>query len=251
MSQRIRSLLLAVIAAAGTGCSSDDTTGVNSGTARVAFIHAIADTGIVDVRVASRVNPTLTAVPYGSATAYQSVAGGLLVFTVQPSPSTAVGTPRAITNLSGVNIRDGASVTLVAAGEARDTVSTRAAGITPYVDDVSVPASGLARVRVINASPDAGAVDVYLTPQGAARPTTPTLAGIDYRSAVSYTTSAGSYVLTVTPLSDPVTVLTTASLTLPAGGVQTAVVRGIRGTLPSGLGTDRQIGVTTMVNVAP
>jgi hypothetical protein len=145
----------------------------------------------------------------------------------------------------------GAAITIVAAGEARDTVSGRAAGITAYIDDLTAPAAGQARLRVINASPDAGAVDVYATAGTGSIGALPTFAGVDYRSALSRALPAGSYTLTVTALAEPATVLATSAVTLPGGGVQTVVVRGYRGALPSGLPTTRRVAVTTMVNVAP
>jgi hypothetical protein len=170
---------------------------------------------------------------------------------VQPSPSTNGDTPRALTSLSGITVANGASLTLVAAGLARDTVSARAAGFTPYVDDVSAPAGGQSRLRIINASPDAGAIDVYLTPTGGVRSGTPTFAGVDYRSALTRVSAPGSFAVTITPLSDAVTVLATTNVTLPPGGAQTVIVRGFRDALPSGLPAARRIATTTTVNVSP
>ncbi len=232
-------------------CGGEGTTDTSLSAARVRYVHAIADTGAVDVRVRGVLTVPLTAVPYGAATEYQSVASGQLSVSSQPSPSTSIDAPRSIASLNGVAVAAGANVTLLATGEARDTVSGRAAGITGYIDDLAKPASGQARLRLINGSPDAGAVDVYATLSGAALPAVPTFAGVDYRSAVSKTLPAGSYILTITPLSTPATVLATSSAVLPDGGVQTAVVRGYAGTIPPGVSTTRRINATVMVNLAP
>ena len=215
------------------------------------FVHAIADTGAVDVRVATTLTPALSAVPYGASSGYQAISSGPIQLSVQPSPSLTSASPRSLASLNGIAAAVGSTFTFVAAGRARDTVSGNAAGITAYVDDVSLPAAAQARLRIINASPDAGAVDAYVTLSGAAVGATPTFAGVDYRSALSRTLAAGTYAIRLTPLSDGATILATATLTLPAGGVQTIVVRGFAGSLPTGLSSARAIGLTTMVNLAP
>ena len=232
-------------------CGSKGTSEPLAGAARIMFVHAVADTGAVDVRLATKLTPALTALAYGASSGYQSISSGPIVVSVQPSPSVTSSSPRSLTNLSGIAAAVGSAFTFVAAGQARDTVSGKAAGISAYLDDVSPPASGQARLRVINASPDAGAVDVYATLSGGVVSGTPTFAGVDYRSALSRTLPAGTYSIRVTPLSDPATAFVTATLTLPGRGVQTIVVRGFAGALPSGLSSVRSIGVTTMVNLAP
>jgi hypothetical protein len=150
-----------------------------------------------------------------------------------------------------VNVSDGASVTLIAIGEARDTVSGRAAGIGAYLDDLSKPVAGQSRVRLINASPDAGAVDVYATLTGAARSIVPTFAGLDYRSALTRTLPPGAYTLKVTALSDTTVTFATATATFADGSAQTLVIRGYAGALPAALPTSRRMAITSMINVAP
>jgi Domain of unknown function (DUF4397) len=251
MASSISRFLLAASAVVLAACAKDNTSGPDLGTSRVRFMHAVPDTGALDVRTNSRLTVAMTAVPYGQASEYEAVTAGLVTFSAQPAPSTSADVPRSVANLSAIQIPNGASVTLVAAGESRDTVGARAAGMTAYLDDVTAPASGQARLRVINSSPDAGAVDVYATLAGSAAGAVPTFPGVDYKSAVTRTLAAGSYVLTITPLSEPGTVLATTSVALPAGGVQTMVVRGYAGTLPVGLPTTRRISGTVLVNRAP
>jgi hypothetical protein len=251
MASTLSRLVLTAAAVSLAACAKDDTSGPDLGTSRVRFMHAVPDTVAIDVRTNSRLAVAMTAVPYGQASDYESVTGGLVSFSAQPSPSTSADVPRALANLSAIQIPNGASVTLVAAGEARDTVSGRAVGITAYIDDVTPPAAGQGRVRVINSSPDAGALDVYVTPAGGSVSTVPTFPGVDYKSAVTRTLASGSYVLTITRLSEPGTVLATTSVALPDGGVQTVVVRGYTGTLPAGLPTTRRIAGTVLVNRAP
>ncbi|MBC7843511.1 MAG: DUF4397 domain-containing protein [Gemmatimonadaceae bacterium] len=246
-----RQILLAASVALLASCSPDSSTGGNGGTARVIFVHAITDTGSVDVRVATKLTVPFTAVPYGGGTDYQTVSSGALSFTVQASPSTGVDTPIPLTNLSGIAAGSGAALTIVAAGQVKDTANARAVGITAYIDDISLPASGQARLRVINASSDAGAVDVYATAVNSAQGATPTFAGVDFRSALTRTIPSGSYTLTITPLSEPTTVLAQAGVTLQSSTAQTVIVRGIAGPLPPGTPASRRITTTVTTNIAP
>jgi Domain of unknown function (DUF4397) len=251
MLMPLRRLSLAALTLLLAGCGKDGTSGGSLATARFTFVHALPDTGNVDVRVNSTLTGPLTAIPFGTATAYQAIPVGAVTFSVQSSPSTSADVPRAFSNLSGIQLSGGMSVTLIAAGRVRDTAGTNAPAVTPYIDDPSAPATGQSRVRVINASPDAGAVDFYVTPFGAARTNTPQIAGVDYHSAVTRSYSTGSYAVLVTALSDPATALATGSLVLVDGGAQTIVVRGFAGPLPSGVASDRSVSITTMVNRTP
>ncbi len=247
----IRQTFLAVSAALLTACGGDGAAGPTQVKVLVRFVHAVADTSALDVRVNTRLTLKLTGVVYGAATDYDTVASNSVTVTSQPSPSTSVDAPRSIASIRGITVPNGAAVTFVAGGQARDTVGAAAAGVTAYLDDLSAPASGQARLRVINASSDAGAVDVYLTPTAGVVPATPTFAGVDYKSQVNQTVAPGAYTVTITPLGERTTVLGTSSVTLPAGGVQTLVVRGFAGALPAGLPSTRRIAATVMVNVAP
>ena len=251
MSNSRRSILLTVVVLSLAGCAKDDTAGPDIGTIRARFVHAIADTGALDVRFNTRLSIGTTALPYGAASEYETVTGTQLNTAAQASPSIDMDKPRPLANLTRISIASGGAITIVAAGEARDTVSGRAPGLTPYIDDLSAPASGQARLRLINASPDAGAIDVYATLAGGVQGAVPAVPGVDYRSQVSRTLAAGSYILTITRLSDPANVLATSSVVLPAGGVQTVVVRGYAGALPPGVATTRRLGATVMVDRAP
>lgn len=247
MRRFITTSALALLAA----CASDDTAGPDLVAARVRFVHAIADTSALDMRINTTLNPSLTAVPFGTASAYQSVSAGTLTFAVQPAPSETADKPRSLSSLSQIRVSDGTSLTVLGAGQARDTISGRAAALSAYVDDTKAPAAGQARVRVINGSPDADGLDVYLTPVGAGRPAAQVFTGVDYRTAVTKTVSAGTYTVTLTPLSEPATVLATASLTLPDGGAQTVVIAGYIGTLPFNLPATRTVSLLTIVDRAP
>lgn len=247
----LRRLLTASALALLAACASDDTSGPDLVSARVRFVHAVADTSALDMRINGTLNAPLTAVPFGTASTYQDVSAGTLTFAVQPSPSQTADKPRSIASLSQIQVSNGTSLTVIGAGQARDTISGRAAALSAYVDDTRAPAAGQARVRVINGSPDADGLDVYLTPVGGARPATPTFAGVDYRTGVTKAVSAGTYTVTLTPLSEPATTLATASLTLPDGGAQTVVIAGYVGTLPFNLPATRKVTLLTMVDRAP
>lgn len=247
-SMRFRRSLSVLSALLPAACGGGGSTVPVAGTAQVIFVHALADTSAVDVRVNGRLASALMGVPFGAATLYQSIASGAVAFAVQPSPSTNVDSPRSLTNLGGITVPNGASLTLVAIGQTRDTIGARAAGITAYMDDVSLPPSGRARLRVINASPDAGAVDVYLTPPSQAREATPSFGGVDYRSALTGLVTPGTIQLTVTPLADPTTILARASVTLAEAQAITVVMVGFAGPLPAGVSAARKLSVTTSVN---
>ena len=247
-----RLLALGLSALLAAGCAKDNTAGPDLGSIQIRYVHAIADTGALDARVNGVLTASFTAVAYGAATPFASFTNAEIRMTSQPAPSTSTSVPRSVAGLSQVRIANGAKLTVVASGEARDTVSLRASGLTAYIDDASAPAAGQSRLRVINASPDAGAVDVYLTPSGStALPPAPALAGIDSKSATATTVPPGSYTVSVTTLSDRGTVLTTTPITLVAGGAQTIVVRGFAGTRPFNLPVSRAIGLTTMVDRTP
>ena len=251
MLPHLHRLRLASLTFLLAGCGKDGTSSTPLAAARFTFVHALPDTGNVDVRVSAALSSALTAIPFGAATAYQAVPVGTATYSVQASPSTSADLPRAFANLSGIQLSSGMSLTIVAAGRVRDTAGTNAPAVTPYIDDTSKPASGQSRLRVINSSPDAGAVDVYVTGFGAARTNTPQIAGVDYRSAVARSYAAGVYSVLVTALSDQATVLASTSITLVDGGGQTIVVRGLVGTQPAGFPSERKVGVTTIVNRAP
>ena len=248
---RLRCVVSAWGVALIAACGGDGTSTGGVSTARLRYVHAVADTGALDVRVRGVLRTGLTAVSFGVATDYESVTSGVLSVSSQPAPSTSADVPRSIANLGTIAVRDGASVTLVAIGEARDTISGRAAGIGAFLDDVTKPVSGQSRVRLINASPDAGAVDVYATLTGSARSVVPTFGGVDYRSALTRTLAPGSYALKITALSDTSVTLATATATLADGGAQTMVIRGYAGALPAGVPAARRLAITSMVNVAP
>ena len=246
----MRRFLVAATLATATACGNDSSSGPDGESVQVRFVHAIADTGAVDVRVNTALDPSLTAIPFGSASPYLVQQGTTLSFSTQPSPSTSADQPRSIGNLSQIQVANGGSVTVLGAGLVRDTVSGRAAALSGYLDDRTPPAAGQGRLRFINGTADADGLDVYLVPTGGALPTTPTFSGVDYRSAQTRTVAPGTYTVTVTALSDPATVLVSAPLTLADGVAQTIVAAGFR-TLPSGVPASRRLQLVTMVNRAP
>ena len=246
-----RFLTLSTLAAMVVACGADDPADPGAETAGVRFVHAIPDTGALDMRVSSALDPAFAAVPYGTGTTYVPVKVGTLTFAVQPSPSQAAGTPRAISTLSQIRLTAGSVVTLLGAGQARDTTSGRAAALSAYVDDATLPPAGQARVRVINASADADGLDVYLTPVGAALPATPTFAGVDYRSSVTKNLTGGTFAVTVTALAEPSVVLARSTIVAPDGRARTLVLSGFLGTAPVGLPQGRGLRVIELADVTP
>jgi len=86
-----------------------------------------------------------------------------------------------------------------------------------------------ARVRAVHASPDAGAVDLYVYPAGTTRPSAATVAGASYPQITGYlTVGAGSYAVDVLAAGASSTASAVASetVTLAANTQESIVVAG-------------------------
>jgi hypothetical protein len=100
------------------------------------------------------------------------------------------------------------------------------------VDDNTAPAAGMTRLRVVNLSPAAGAVDVFVTAAGADLSTAqPTFANVGVTTASGYvSTLAGTYVVRAVPAGTPsvsrngAVTFTVAAASYPALGGRTIVI---------------------------
>jgi len=101
------------------------------------------------------------------------------------------------------------------------------ASITPVVltDDNSAPASGQVKVRLIQASPTAAGVDVYLVAPGTDITTvSPTVTNLAFEAATPYqSVAAGSYEVFVTPTGTKTIEFDSGALTLNAGQIRTGI----------------------------
>ena len=107
---------------------------------------------------------------------------------------------------------------LAAALAASACSTSNKAGLTPVA-----PAASTASVRAVHGSPDAGPVDIYVYAQGAARPTTPTVAAATYPQITAYlSVPAGAYTVDViAPAGSP-------STTTPVASENVSVVAGAK-----------------------
>ncbi len=183
--------------------------------ARVRLMDASPNTPNLDVLVDGKM--VVTNGTYESATSYLKFSSGSRHFEVR-----ATGTTTDLIDTKAT----------LAAHKDYTFLAVNSLPITPAVltplaltDDNSAPASGQVKVRLIQASPTAGSVDVYLiTPPG---PLTgsPTVTNLAYQAATSYqSVAAGSYEVFVTPTGATTPVLfDSGPLTLTAGQIRTGV----------------------------
>ena len=231
---RIALALAAVVAT--VACGTKDAAAPLSASGpvgRVRIVNLITDT------TRGRVNAILEGVPFGVNLTYTQSAPATL-----PAPSTApyasvltgqrqfVLKRTADTNVTVATlpftVNEGQDVSVFATGGAGG--STVASFVT--VDDNPAVATTAMRVRVVNGSPTAGAVDVFITAVGADLATaTPVATNLAYRSASVYVTPApGTYQVRAVPAGTApanrgaATTITLASTALTGGSTRTIVL---------------------------
>jgi Domain of unknown function (DUF4397) len=180
------------------------------GQAQVRVAHLAPDAPNVDVYVNSE--PVLTNVAYTTVSGYLSLPAGtqqVTVYATGDTTSPVIDTP--------VELAAGGAYTVAAVGLVADGSLTAQV----YEDDLRSPASGNAKLRVVHASPDAGAVDVV--PRGGEA----LVGGLTFPEASPYAeVPAGTYTLDVNAAGTNKTVLTVPDATLASGGVYSAFAVG-------------------------
>lgn len=203
-------LALALLGAVALGACDDDDPTAPATTAQLRVVHASPNAPNVDVLVDGAV--ALANVPYRAASSYLAVPAGTRELQVR-----AAGTTTTVID-ADAPLAAGSAYTVLATG--------LLANIAPLVltDDLSAPAAGNARVRLVHAAPSAGAVDIYVTaPTADIAAAAPTLANVPFRAASDYLqVPAGTYRVRVTPTGTK-TVAIDVEATLVAGQVRTAV----------------------------
>ena len=179
----------------------------DTGWVRVA--HLSPDTKQVDVTLSSLSGGTvlykLSSVGYGAVSQYIKLPAGTYAIAMVPAGAPAGSTPVV---KASVTVDAGKASTVAALG------LNKALETHVYADDLTAPASGKARVRVLNASTNHHSVTVKVGSQTVA-------SDLSFAAASPYTdVSAGSQTVTVT--SGGATKTTTVSL--PAGSVHTLFV---------------------------
>jgi len=205
-------------------------------TGRVRFVNMITDT------TRGRVNAILEGVPFGVNLTYGQSTPATL-----PSPSTAnysailTGNRTMLLKRTADTTNLVATVSFAVASGQDQTVfaigGTSGSAVTSFVLEDANPdiASSATRVRVVNLSPTAGAVDIFITaPNADLSAATPTFANLAYKSASTYATPApGTYQVRVVPAGTAPALRTAAvSLNVPSlaigGGAGRTIVIGDR-----------------------
>jgi hypothetical protein len=161
----------------------------SAGPAYVRLAHLSPDTPNVDVYLASVSDPALRfvvdGVGYGAVSDYRVLPRGAYTVSMRAAGAPADSPPVLATTLDAV---PGAAYTVAGVGHYRDL------GLTVLDDDLTMPAPGTSRVRVINAAATAPRVDV--TADGAGE----VAAGVPFAAASAYrTVPEGNWNLQVSP----------------------------------------------------
>jgi uncharacterized protein DUF4397 len=201
----IRSTILAILLGLTTACGTDEAAGpvvptCDQGRAR--FVNLITDAA------RNPVNAILENVAWGVNLGYTGTTPASL-----PAPSTALYSAVCTGSRSLVLLRTANTSTTVATlsftvGQGQDQTvyaigGTGGGAVTAFTttDDNTAPASGQTRVRIVNMSPTAGAIDVFLTAAGADLATaTPAATNIAYQGTSAYVNVApGTYTFRAVP----------------------------------------------------
>ena len=220
MNNRYLAAGLAALVLATAACSDDDSNGPGP-RAQVRVVHASPDAPAVDVLVDNK--SVLTGVAYKGFSGFLSVAAGSRNIKVN-----AAGSSTTVINATLPLAADSAYTVI-----ATDLV----ASITPLVlsDDLSDPAAGNFKLRLVHGAPNVGLVDIYITAPGAdISGVSPDLAGVDFQVASGYIEApAGQYQVRITPAGSKTPALDTGALTLAAGQIRTAIaVEAVGGGVP-------------------
>ena len=180
--------------------------------AQVRVAHLSSDAPNVDVSVNGEPVAALQNVSYGTISSYLPLPAGsqqVTVYAAGDRSQPVIDTP--------VDLALGGAYTIGAVGLVSDG-SLRA---QVYQDDLTPPAQGNAKLRVVHASPDAGPVDIV--PAGGA----PLVSGLQFPNASPYAqVPAGSYALNVNAAGTNTTAISVPNATVAADGVYSAFAVG-------------------------
>ena len=173
-------------------------------------LNAVADSEPLDVLVDSDVK--VSALPAGQTSTFSEFDSGSRDVQIRSSTNQAILVDKS------VSFNSGAVQTLVMAGH-RSGVGT-----ILLVDDTTAPSSGHFKGRGVGLSPDAGAVDIYIT-SGDVASTVPTISGVTYTAVTDYTEGTpGSYRIVFTAAGSKDVLFQSAPQTLSEGQIFSAAV---------------------------
>lgn len=175
-----------------------------AGDAKVRVAHFSSDAPPIDVYVDGK--PKLRNVPFQAMSDYLTVPGGSHTFDIRAAGAAATAAPAVTVTQDFAAAKN---YTVAAVGP----IASIAGKV--FTDDLSAPAAGKSRIRVIHATPSAPSVDVAVKGGAVLFP------ALAFGSASTYTeVAAGSYELEVRDAGKPAALLT-KPVTLQAGGVYT------------------------------
>jgi hypothetical protein len=194
--------LLSLVTTASPPCAEVLALEGAGGDACLRFVHAASDASPLDVFLSDA--QFAQALEFGTATEYVAAPSGAgrgarVVATGQPVEEAVIDT--------SLDFEPGQAYEILVTGEGDDLE------LTITGTDLRPLAAGQARLRVVHASPDAGAIDVGIEGQEENL-----FEGVDFRDATNYVVlDAGEYPLQVRPGGDDMTVALQSNATLEAG----------------------------------
>jgi hypothetical protein len=184
--------------------------------ANIRVVHAVSDAPAVNV-IANNALTLFDGISYPDVTSYIAFDAGdySVDVAVDGAESTVVIDDAAITVESGLFYTAFANSDLASIG-------------LDFVVDMPRPVATAAKVRVFHASPDASAVDIYVTADGDISYATPNFASVTFTTPNLTETGyvelpAGDYVVTVTVAGSKDTAIETGVLSLEVNKVYTAI----------------------------
>jgi hypothetical protein len=186
------------------GCGS-------GGSTRFRLMNAVPDESSLNVLVDS--TSVSSNLAYGTSTGYLSESSGSHQVGIEPSGSSTTLLQQ--------------SISLASASDTTVISSNFSSSIANLVltDNNSAPASGDFKIRIVNASPNLGAADVYIfTPGTALSTVSPTVSNLSFGVTTSYQAlTGGNYEIEFTSVGQKFAAIDTGTLTLSSGQVRTFV----------------------------
>ncbi|MFQ3249353.1 MAG: hypothetical protein ACI9O6_001161 [Glaciecola sp.] len=219
-------LLVAATQNTGTGPSpvtllvSDGTNHFNildkDSLANVRVVHAVSDAPAVDV-IANNAITLFDGVAFPDVTSYLAVDGGDYTIDVAVDADNSV----VAIDDAPITLQDGVFYTAFANSKL-DSIGL------DLVVDMPRPVATAAKVRIFHASPDAMAVDIYVTADGDISSASPNWAAVEFTTPMLSETgyvelAAGTYYVTVTAAGSKDPAIETGALMLEANKVYTAI----------------------------
>jgi hypothetical protein len=194
--------------------------------AQARFVHASPDAPAIDVIADARA--VITNLAYPNVTPYVALSAGGSCVAVATTGSTTPLIPAALLNFTSASKQ-----TAVILGQA---AGTPALSVAVFSDETTPPAADKGKIRFINASPDAGGLDV-LSDNAAI------ITNLAFGSASDFIeVAAGERKIKVSQTGTTTTVLPEITLTVGGGQVYTLIVRG--------KSADQTIGLTIVSDVS-